>query len=96
MITMEEWLAYAYDLSNEEIAALIAKFSKIQTKREGEKRRAAAEKVVEAINEYLELGEKIAISGKVYNKDYRKTEEIVALFDSYVNSDGYLTFNFVQ
>lgn len=96
MIDMKDWLAYAYGLSNEEIAALIAKFSKIQANRADEKRCAAAKKVVEAINEYLELGEKIAISGKVYNKDYRKTEEIVALFDSYVNSNGYLTFNFVQ
>ena len=95
MITMEEWLAYAYDLSNEEITALITEFSKIQTKREGEKRRAAAKKVIEAITEYLEFGKEISICGRVYNED-RVYEEVDATFDGYINSDGYLTFNFIQ
>lgn len=96
MITMKEWLAYAYDLSNEEITALITELSKIQTKREGEKRRAAAEKVVEAIKEYLALGEKISVHGEVYNADWDGNETIGATFGTYENHDGYLTFNFVQ
>lgn len=94
--TMRDWIAYAKALSNEEITELITKFSKIQTNRADEKRRAAAKKVVEAITEYLALGEEITISGEVYNEDFGENEEITATFDGCANSDGYLTFNFIQ
>lgn len=94
--TMRDWIAYAKALSNEEITELITEFSKIQANRADDKRRAAAKKVVEAITEYLALGEEIAISGEVYNEDYNENEEITATFDGYANSDGYLTFNFIQ
>lgn len=94
--TMRDWVAYAKSLSNEEITELITEFSKIQANRADDKRRAAAKKVVEAITEYLALGEEIAISGEVYNEDYGENEEISATFDGYANSDGYLTFNFIQ
>lgn len=94
--TMRDWIAYAKALSNEEITELITEFSKIQTNRADEKRRAAAKKVVEAITEYLALGEEITISGEVYNEDFGENEEITATFDGYANSDGYLTFNFIQ
>ena len=94
--TMRDWIAYAKALSNEEITELITEFSKIQTSRAADKRRAAAKKVVEAITEYLALGEEITISGEVYNEDFGENEEITATFDGYANSDGYLTFNFIQ
>ena len=94
--TMRDWIAYAKALSNEEITELITEFSKIQTNRADDKRRAAAKKVVEAITEYLALGEEIAISGEVYNEDFGENEEITATFGGYANSDGYLTFNFVE
>lgn len=94
--TMRDWIAYAKALSNEEISELITEFSKIQANRADDKRRAAAKKVVEAITEYLALGEEITISGEVYNEDYNENEEITATFDGYANSDGYLTFNFIQ
>lgn len=94
--TMRDWVAYAKSLSNEEITELITEFSKIQANRADDKRRAAAKKVVEAITEYLALGEEITISGEVYNEDYNENEEITATFDGYANSDGYLTFNFIQ
>lgn len=94
--TMRDWIAYAKALSNEEITELITEFSKIQTSRADDKRRAAAKKVVEAITEYLALGEEITISGEVYNEDFGENEEITATFDGYANSDGYLTFNFIQ
>jgi len=94
--TMRDWIAYAKALSNEEITELITEFSKIQANRADDKRRAAAKKVVEAITEYLALGEEIAISGEVYNEDFGENEEITATFDGYANSDGYLTFNFIQ
>lgn len=94
--TMRDWIAYAKALSNEEITELITEFSKIQTSRAADKRRAAAKKVVEAITEYLALGEEITISGEVYNENFGENEEITATFDGYANSDGYLTFNFIQ
>lgn len=94
--TMRDWIAYAKALSNEEINELITEFHKIQNSRADEKRRAAAEKVVEAITEYLALGEEISISGEVYNGDFGENEEISATFDGCANCDGYLTFNFIQ
>lgn len=94
--TMRDWIAYAKALSNEEITELITEFSKIKTNRADDKRRAAAKKVIEAITEYLALGEEITISGEVYNEDFGENEEITATFDGYANSDGYLTFNFIQ
>lgn len=94
--TMRDWIAYAKALSNEEISELITEFHKIQNNRADEKRCAAAQKVIEAISEYLELGEEITISGEVYNEDFGENEEITATFDGYANSDGYLTFNFIQ
>lgn len=94
--TMRDWVAYAKALSNEEINELITEFSKIKNARADDKRRAAAKKVVEAIHEYLKLGETISICGGVYNEDWGAEEQINATFNSYENHDGYLTFNFVQ
>ena len=93
--TMRDWVAYAKALSNEEITELITEFSKIKNARADDKRRAAAKKVVEAITEYLKPGEEISVCGTVYNED-GVYEEVNATFDGYVNSDGYLTFNFIQ
>ena len=94
--TMRDWIAYAKALSNEEITELITEFSKIQTNRADEKRRASAKKVVEAITEYLELGEGISVCGAVYNEDWGGEEDIEATFDVCDNRDGYLTFNFIR
>jgi Ca2+-binding EF-hand superfamily protein len=94
--TMRGWVAYAKNLSNEEIAELITEFSKIQNNRADEKRRAAAQKVVEAIDEYLKLGEEISVCGAVYNEDWGGDEEVEATFDVCDNRDGYLTFNFIR
>lgn len=94
--TMRDWVAYAKSLSNEEITELITEFSKIQANRADDKRRAAAKKVVEAITEYLALGEEISVCGGIYNEDWGGEEEIDATFDICENHDGYLTFNFVQ
>lgn len=94
--TSKDLINYAKTLSNEEITELITEFSKIQSDRANDKRRVAAQKVVDAINEYLTLGEEISICGGVYNEDWGGKEEIDATFGSYENHDGYLTFNFVQ
>jgi Ca2+-binding EF-hand superfamily protein len=94
--TMRDWIAYAKALSNEEITELITEFHKIQNNRADEKRRAAAQKVVEAIDEYLKLGEEISVCGAVYNEDWGGDEEVEATFDVCDNRDGYLTFNFIR
>lgn len=94
--TMRDWIAYAKALSNEEITELITEFSKIKDARADDKRRAAAKKVIEAINEYLALGEEISVCGGAYNADFDQIENITATFDICDNHDGYLTFNFVE
>lgn len=94
--TMRDWIAYAKALPNEDITELITEFSKIQANRADDKRRAAAKKVVEAITEYLALGEEISVCGAVYNEDWGGEEDIEATFDVCDNRDGYLTFNFIR
>lgn len=94
--TMRDWIACAKNLSNEEISELITEFHKIQNNRADEKRRAAAQKVIEAIDEYLKLGEEISVCGAVYNEDWGGDEDIEATFDVCDNRDGYLTFNFIR
>ena len=89
-------ITYAKALSNEELSELITEFYKIQDSRADEKRRAAAEKVVDAITEYLKLGEEISVCGAVYNEDWGGDEDIEAIFAVCDNRDGYLTFNFVR
>lgn len=94
--TKRDWFAYAKSLPNEEIAELITELSKIQTYRADERRRAAAKKVVEAITEYLALGEEISVCGAVYNENWGGDEDIEATFDVCENHDGYLIFNFIR
>lgn len=93
---MSDLINYAKTLPNEDINKIISELDLVKERRADELRRAAAKKVVEAITEYLELGEEITISGEVYNEDFGENEEITATFDGYANSDGYLTFNFIQ
>jgi hypothetical protein len=93
---MKDWVAYAKSLSNKEITELITEFSKIKDDRADDKRRAAAQKVVEAIDEYLKLGEEISVCGAVYNEDWGGDEEVEMTFDICDNRDGYLTFNFIR
>lgn len=93
--TMRDWITYANALSNEEITELITEFSKVKANRADDKRRAAAARVVEAIKEYLALGEKISVRGAVYNEDWGGDEDVGGTFDVCDNCDGYLTFNFI-
>ena len=93
---MSDLINYAKTLPNEDINKIISELGLVKERRADELRRAAAKKVIEAITEYLALGEEITISGEVYNEDYNENEEITATFDGYADSDGYLTFNFIQ
>lgn len=93
---MSDLINYAKTLPNEDINKIISELGLVKERRADELRRAAAKKVIEAITEYLALGEEITISGEVYNENFGENEEITATFDGYANSDGYLTFNFIQ
>lgn len=86
----------AKTLPNDDINKIITELNLVKEHRADELRRAAAKKVIEAITEYLALGEEISICGGVYNADFDQIEEITATFDGYSNRDGYLTFNFVE
>ena len=93
--TMRDWIAYAKALSSEEITELITEFSKIKDARADDKRRAAAKKVIEAITEYLALGEEISVRGTVYDEDCGGEEEVEGTFEICDNHYGHLTFNFI-
>lgn len=90
--TMKDLVTYAESLSNEEISKLITEFYKIQNTRADEKLRATANKVVEAITEYLKLGEEISVCGTVYNEKGDVIEEVEATLEACANDNGYLTF----
>lgn len=86
----------AKTLSNDDINNIISELNLIKENRADELRRTAADKVIQAISAYLDLGEEISICGGVYNEEWGGEDEINATFDGYSNHDGYLTFNFIQ
>lgn len=93
---MRNLIDYAKTLPNDDINNIISELNLVKENRANELRRAAADKVIQAISAYLDLGEEISICGGVYNADFDQIEEITATFDGYSNHDGYLTFNFVE
>ena len=93
---MRDFINYAKALPNDDINKIITELNLVKEHRADETRRAAADKVIQAISTYLDLGEEISICGGVYNEEWGGDEEINATFDSYSNHDGYLTFNFVE
>ena len=93
---MRDFINCAKTFSNEDINNIISELNLVKENRANELRHAAAKKVVEAITEYLTLGEEISICGGIYNEEWGGEEEIDATFDICENHDGYLTFNFVQ
>lgn len=93
---MRDFINYAKTLPNDDINNIITELNLVKENRADELRRAAADKVIQAISAYLDLGEEISICGGVYNEEWGGDEEINATFDGYSNHDGYLTFNFVQ
>lgn len=95
---MRNLIDYAKTLPNDDINNIISELNLVKENRANELRRAAADKVIQAISAYLDLGEEISISicGGVYNEEWGGDDEINATFDGYSNRDGYLTFNFVD
>ena len=93
---MRDFINCAKTFSNEDINNIISELNLVKENRANELRCAAADKVIQAITAYLDLGEEISICGGVYNADFDQIEEITATFDGYSNHDGHLTFNFVE
>ena len=93
---MRDFINYAKTLPNDDINNIISELNLVKENRANELRRAAADKVIQAISAYLDLGEEISIRGGVYNEEWGGEDEINATFDGYSNHDGYLTFNFVE
>lgn len=93
---MHDLINCAKTLPNDDINKIITELNLVKENRANELRRAAADKVIQAISAYLDLGEEISICGGVYNEEWGGDDEINATFDGYSNHDGYLTFNFIQ
>lgn len=93
---MRDLINYAKTLPNDDINNIITELNLVKEHRADELRRAAADKVIQAISAYLDLGEEISICGGVYNEEWGGEDEINATFDGYSNRDGYLTFNFIE
>ena len=93
---MRDFINYAKTLPIDDINNIISELNLVKENRANELRRAAADKVIQAISAYLDLGEEISIRGGVYNEEWGGEDEITATFDGYSNHDGYLTFNFVE
>ena len=91
---IEDFLNYAETLTSEEIDNFISKLNQVKENRASEARRAAAQKVKDAIDEYLKLGGEISINGEVWDEDSHCDENIEGTFDSCFEEGSHLTFIF--
>ena len=91
-----DFLEYAGTLTTKEIDDIISKLNRVREDRADEARHAAAQKVKDAIDEYLKLGGEISINGEVWDEGSHCDENIEATFDSCFEEGGYLTFIFKQ
>ena len=90
------FLECAETLTTEEINDIISKLTQIKEKRADVARRAAAQKVKDAISEYLKLGGEIFINGEVWNQDYACYENIEGIFHDCFEKGNCLTFTFTE
>ena len=87
-----DFLENAGTLATKEIDDIISKLNKVKENRADEARRAAAQKVKDAISEYLKLGEEIFVSGGMWSEKYSEYESVEATFERCHVNDGRLTF----
>lgn len=90
------FLEYAGTLTTKELDDIISKLNQVKEKRADEARCAAAQKVKDAISEYLKLGEDIRIEGEVWNEERECNEKVEGAFHGCVDEGGYLTFLFAE
>ena len=89
-----DFLEHAGTLTTKEIDDIISKLNQVKKNRADEARCTAAQKVKDAISEYLKLGGEISVNGEVWDEDWHRHENVEATFDSCFENDGYLTFIF--
>ena len=88
-----DFLEYAGTLTTKEIDDIISKLNQVKENRADEARRAAAQKVKDAIDEYLKIEDIISISGGAWSDKYGQYESVDATFDNCeYDDDGWLTF----
>ena len=93
---MNDFINYAETLSIEEIDSFISKLNQVKEARADVARRAAAQKVIDAIAEYLKLGEEISIEGKVWNEDWHTYENFVTTLNDCFEENGHLTITLTE
>ena len=91
-----DFLEYAGTLTTKEIDDIISKLNRVKENKADEARRTAAQKVKDAIAEYLKLGGEISINGEVWDEVWHCHENVEATFDSCFEEGGYLTFIFTE
>ena len=91
-----DFLEYAGTLTTKEIDDIISKLNRVKENRADEARRVAAQKVIDAIADYLKLGEEISIEGEVWNEDWNCHENVEATFNDCFEKNGCLTFTFTE
>lgn len=91
-----DFLEYAETLNTEEIEDIISKLTQVKETRADKMRCAAAQKVKDAISEYLKLGGHISIEGEVWNQDWACHENVEATFNGCFGENEYLTILFTE
>ena len=91
-----DFFEHAETLTTKEIDGIISKLNQVKENRADEARRAAAQKVKDAIAEYLKLGGDISIDGEVWNEEWTCNENVEGIFHGCSEENGYLTFIFKQ
>ena len=91
-----DFLEHAGTLTTKEIDDIISKLNRVKENRADEARRAAAQKVKDAIAEYLKLGEKIHMEGEVWNDELGNRKNLEVTFNGCFEEGGYLTFLFAE
>lgn len=91
-----DFLEHAGTLTTKEIDDIISKLNRVKENRAEEVRHTAAQKVIDAIADYLKLGEEISIEGEVWNEDWNCYENVEAIFSDCFEKNGYLTFTFTE
>lgn len=87
---MNDFINYAETLSNEEIDSFISKLNQVKENRADEVRHTTAQKVIDAIAEYLKLGEEISIEGKIWNEDWHCHENFETTLNDCFEENGHL------
>lgn len=86
-----DFLEHAGTLTTKEIDDIISKLNRVKENRAEEVRHAAAQKVIDAIADYLKLREEISIEGEVWNEDWHCHENFETTLNDCFEENGHLT-----